>query len=76
MITINLIAIISYIEKAVATITIVSVVMGLIAILVYEITKNEIVYNILTICGYVALAMVFLAFIYMMGYLIYMIWTC
>ena len=76
MITINLIGIISYIGKACATITIVSVLMGLIAILVYEITKNEIAYNILIICGYVALAMVALAFIYMMVYVLYIIWTC
>ena len=76
MITINLIAIISYIEKAVATITIVSTMMALIACWVYESTDNKIAYNIFIIGGYVAIAMVALEFIYMMVYVLYIIWTC
>lgn len=76
MITINLIGIISYIKKAVATITIVSAVMAVIAGWVYASTENKIAYNIFIICGYVAIAMVALAFIYMMVDLLYMIWTC
>lgn len=76
MITINLVGIISFIMRAVATIAIVSAVMAIIACVVYEITKNKIAYNIFIIGGYVAIAMVALGFIYMMADVLYIIWTC
>lgn len=76
MITINLIGIISFIKRAVATITIVSAVMAVIAGWVYASTENKIAYNIFIIGGYVVIAMAALAFIYMMVDLLYMMWTC